>query len=138
MAQGTNIIPSMRYRDAFAAIDWLCEVFGFTRRLVVPDGAGGIAHAELALGNGMIMLGSHKEDSGDPVVAPCPNSLLTQSAYIVVSDIEACYERARTADATIVRELEEQSYGGSLFAIRDLEGQLWNVGSYDPWAEQSG
>ena len=132
----STVIPSMRYRDAYAAIDWLCDVLGFERRLVVPDGAGGVAHAELTLGSGMMMLGSHREDTGDMVVPSTPTGELTQSAYIVVSDIEAVYERAKSAEGVIVRELEEQSYGGSLFAVRDPEGQLWNVGSYNPWAGQ--
>ena len=52
-----SIIPGMRYHDAPKAIDWLCNAFGFSRHLVVPDDSGGIAHAQLTLGNGMIMLG---------------------------------------------------------------------------------
>ncbi len=131
-----SVIPGMRYRDAYAAIEWLCDVLEFERRLVVPDGAGGVAHAELTLGNGMIMLGSYRENDGDIVVAPTPMGVLTQNAYIVVSDIQASYERVRAAGANIVSELEAQSYGGSLFSVRDPEGQLWHVGSYDPWAGQ--
>jgi uncharacterized glyoxalase superfamily protein PhnB len=131
-----SIIPGMRYRDAFAAIDWLCDVLGFERHLVVPDGAGGVAHAQLKLGNGMVMLGSYRDDAGDIVVAPNPDAFLTQCALIVVSDIEAHYERVKAAGANIVVELEEQFYGGSLFSVRDPEGQLWHMGSYNPWAEQ--
>ena len=52
------MIPAIRYRDAAAAIDWLCEAFGFERHLVVPGEGGTIAHAQLAFGNGMVMLGS--------------------------------------------------------------------------------
>ena len=131
-----NIIPGMRYRDAYAAIDWLCEVLGFERRLVVPDGEGGVAHAELTLGSGMIMLGSDSGNANDFVVPPSPDGALTQNAYIIVPEIEAAYERAKSAGANIVSELEEQHYGGSLFSVRDREGQLWHLGSYDPWAEQ--
>ena len=132
----SNIIPGMRYKDAFTAIDWLCDVLGFTRHLVVPDGKGGVAHAELTLGNGMIMLGSRRDDAGDSVVPPAATELWTQSAYIVAGDIEASYERAKAAQADIVTELEEQHYGGGLFSVRDPEGQLWNIGSHDPWADQ--
>jgi len=53
-----TVIPSLRYRNAPAAIDWLCQVFGFEKQLVVPNPDGTIAHAELSFGNGMIMLGS--------------------------------------------------------------------------------
>ncbi len=134
-----NIIPGMRYRDAPAAIDWLCDVLGFERHLVVPNEDGTIAHAQLTLGNGMIMLGSSQGSEFDGAVGPStPDGVLTQAAYIVVEDIKALYERVKAAGASIVMELDEQHYGGSLFAVRDPEGQLWNVGSYDPWAEWSG
>lgn len=60
---GSAIIPTLRYRDAPAAIDWLCRVFGFQRHVVYDDGAGGIAHAQLTYSNGMIMLGSLRDDA---------------------------------------------------------------------------
>ena len=129
----SNIIPTMRYRDAYAAIDWLCDVLGFERHLVVPDGTDGVAHAQLTLGNGMVMLGSARENDDDAVVPSTPTGNLTQSAYVVVKDIEGSYGRVKDAGANIVMALEEQDYGGSLYAVRDPEGQLWNVGSYDPW-----
>ena len=129
-----NIIPGMRYHDAPAAIDWLCGVLGFERRLVVPGENGTIAHAQLTLGNGMIMLGSAREDPGETVVPSTPGGKLTQAVLIVVGDVEAHYERVKAAGANIVMALEEQFYGGSLYAVRDPEGQLWHIGSYDPWA----
>ena len=57
-----TIIPTLRYADAPAAVEWLCRAFGFERRLVVPDDDGGIAHAQLVFGRGMIMLGSARDD----------------------------------------------------------------------------
>jgi uncharacterized glyoxalase superfamily protein PhnB len=45
---------ALRYRNAPAAIDWLCQVFGFEKQLVVPDDDGTILHAQLGFGNGMI------------------------------------------------------------------------------------
>ncbi|MXY46487.1 MAG: glyoxalase [Chloroflexi bacterium] len=132
----STVIPGMRYRDAYAAIDWLCDVLGFERKLVVPDGEGGVAHAELTLGGGMIMLGSHREGVNDALAAPTTTGTLTQNAYIVVSDIDSAYDRAQSAGANIVQELQEQSYGGSLFSLRDPECRIWHVGSYNPWAEQ--
>ena len=129
------VIPGMTYRDAPAAIDWLCDVLGFERRLVVPGEDGTIAHAQLTLGNGMVMLGSAFDDPNAVVVPSTPGGTLTQANLVVVSDIEAHYERVKAAGANIVMEIEEQFYGGSLFAVRDPEGHLWHVGSYDPWAE---
>lgn len=126
----------MRYRDASAAIDWLCEVFGFTRHLVVPGEGGTIAHAQLTLGNGMIMLGSARDDEhGRMVTVPEADGPVTQSAYIIVPEIDAHYQRARAGGANIVMDIADQDYGGRLYSARDLEGHLWNFGSYDPWAE---
>ena len=54
-----SIVPAMRYRDARAAIEWLCKAFGFEKRLVVPGAADSvIVHAQLVFDNGMIMLAS--------------------------------------------------------------------------------
>ena len=57
MPQPSLVIPCLRYRDAPAAIEWLCSVFGFEKHLVVANDDGSIAHAQLALGGGMVMLG---------------------------------------------------------------------------------
>ena len=63
----TTMIPCLRYNDAAGAIDWLCEAFGFERHLMVPGTGGLILHAQLAYGNGMVMLGSAQdEDHGLP------------------------------------------------------------------------
>src|SRR2546426_12275674 len=53
-----TVIPSLRYRNAPAAIEWLCSAFGFERHAVYPNPDGTIAHAQLSFGNGMVMLGS--------------------------------------------------------------------------------
>jgi len=57
----------------------------------------------------------------------------TQSAYVVVSDADEIYRRAKIAGAEIVIEIKDEDYGGRVFSCRDLEGHLWNIGSYDPW-----
>src|SRR5208337_5667082 len=59
----STVVPALRYNDAPAAIDWLCQVFGFERHAVHEGPDGTIAHAELALGGGMIMLGSTRNDT---------------------------------------------------------------------------
>jgi uncharacterized glyoxalase superfamily protein PhnB len=129
-----TIIPTLRYHDAHAAIDWLCQTFGFTRHLVVDDGNGGIAHAQLTFGNGMIMVGSAREDEfGRQQVPPTAMGLVTQSPYLVVGDIDRHYNRAVEAGATIVVEIRDEDYGGRFYSCRDPQGQLWNFGDYDPW-----
>ena len=132
-----TIIPCLRYRDAPKAIEWLCRTFGFEKQLVVPNADGTIAHAQLSFGNGMIMLGSVLEvETEFGRLIKQPNEIggfETQSAYVVVSDADAIYARAKAAGAEIVIEIKDEDYGGRDFSCRDLEGHLWNIGTYDPW-----
>ena len=130
----SHVMPTMRYRDAPAAIDWLCRVLGFSRHLVVPGDEGAVAHAQLTLGDGMIMLGSERDDvHGQVMRVPGPAGTNTQSAYVVVDDPQGVHDRAVEAGAEIVSPLENPEYGGTFFACRDPEGRVWNIGSYDPW-----
>jgi uncharacterized glyoxalase superfamily protein PhnB len=131
----STVIPAMRYRDANAAIEWLCKAFGFERHLVVPGENGTVAHAQLSFGNGMIMLGSAREDEFGRLVKPPRDTggIGTQSTYVIVEDADAHYARAKAAGAEIVMEVEDQDYGGRLYACLDPEGHLWSFGTYDPW-----
>jgi uncharacterized glyoxalase superfamily protein PhnB len=128
-----TIIPTMRYRDAATMIDWLCEAFGFERRMVIDGDDGIIAHAELTLGNGMIMLGTARDDAfGKLQSTPATLGATTQSAYIVVDDVDKTYVRARAAGAEVVIEIRDEVYG-RVFSCKDPEGHLWNFGNYNPW-----
>ena len=91
-----TMIPAIRYRDAAAAIDWLCEAFGFERHLVVPGEGGAIDHAQLVFGNGMVMLGSARDDEFGALQQPLaePGGPVSLSIYIVVSDVDAHHARA--------------------------------------------
>ena len=124
----------MRYRNGAAAIDWLCKAFGFERKMVVPGEGGSIAHAELTLGNGMIMLGDAETEYGWLVQLPAPPTRVnTQGTYVVVADVDGHYARAKAAGAEIVLDLKTQDYGGRDYTCRDLEGHVWTFGTYDPW-----
>ena len=137
VAGKSPVIPSMRYRDA-AAIDWLCRVLGFSRHLVVPGEGNAVAHAQLTLGDGMIMLGSERDDEyGQVMTVPGPHGANTQSAYVVVNDPQVVHDRVLEAGADIVMPLQHPEYGGAFFACRDPEGHVWNIGSYDPWEAQA-
>ena len=135
-----TIIPSLRYRDALAAIDWLCAAFGFEKSAVYADDKGVVQHAQLVFGNGMIMLGSVANASpwGGRIAQPGEiGGRETQCPYVVVSDCEAHYQRAKAAGAVIVDEYEVKEYGGAGYSCRDPEGHVWSFGSYDPWKAES-
>ena len=131
-----TVIPTMRYNDVAAAIEWLCDAFGFEKHLVVPGDDGTIVHAQLVFGNGMIMLGSARESEFDNLQRP-PSALggaVSQSSYIIVEEADKHYGRAVAAGAEIVMEIKNEDYGGQGYSCRDPEGHVWNFGSYDPWA----
>lgn len=135
-ASHSTVMPALRYRNAPAAIDWFCQVLGFERHAVYANPDGTIAHAELTLGGGMIMLGSQKDDEYGRGFKP-PQELggvETRSAYIVVSNADATYARAQAAGGAIVRALKDTEYGSREFSVKDPEGHSWSVGTYDPWA----
>lgn len=130
-----TVIPCLRYRNAAAAIDWLCEVFGFEKQLVIKNDDGTIAHAQLSCGNGMIMLGSVLDTPFGKFIKQ-PDEIggaETQSAYVVVADADAVYARAKAAKADILIDIKDEDYGGRDFTCRDLEGRIWTFGTYDPW-----
>jgi uncharacterized glyoxalase superfamily protein PhnB len=134
---GSTVIPGHRYRNAPAAIEWLCNVFGFERHVVYEGKNGSIDHAELTLGNGMIMLGSGKDDEyGKGFKSPADlGGVETRSCYIVVPDADAAYARAVAAGAIVVRPLQDTPYGSREFGVKDPEGHSWSAGTYDPWAK---
>ena len=135
----STIMPAVRYRDANAAIEWLCNVFGFEKHAVYPGPNGTVGHAELKLGGGMIMLGSEKDDEYGRGFKPPGEvgGVETRSVYIVVADAGAVYERAKSEGGRIVRELQNTDYGSREFTVKDPEGHSWSVGTYDPWASHS-
>ena len=132
----STVIPALRYLNAPAAIEWLCNVIGFTRHAVYEGENGTIGHAELTLNGGMIMLGSAKNDEfGRRFKSPDElDGMETLSAYIVVNDVDAVHARAVAAGAPIVRPLQDTPYGSREFGLRDPEGHSWSIGTYDPWA----
>ncbi|MCE9657680.1 MAG: VOC family protein [Burkholderiales bacterium] len=132
-----TIIPVLRYRDAPAAIEWLCKVFGFEKHLVVPHQDGSVAHAQLSFGNGMIMLASvPKTETEFGRLMKQPDEVggaQTQTSYLVVTNVDALYANAKAGGARIATEIKDEGYGGRDFSCYDLEGHLWSFGSYDPW-----
>ena len=130
-----TIIPSLRYRNAPAVIEWLCRVFGLQKNLVVPDDSGGVAHAQLSSGDGMMMLGSVRDNEWGRFIKQADEigGAATQSLYLVAPDADVIYERAKNAGAEILIPVRDEEYGERSFSCRDLEGHLWTIGTYDPW-----
>ena len=111
MSEGThpNVFPTLRYKDASAALEWLVRAFGFEEKAVYRGEDGAIQHAELRLGTGMIMFGQHRQGW---IGSKPPDSFASpQSIYVVVDDPDAHHDRAVNAGAQVVRELADEDYG---------------------------
>ncbi|MGH9597912.1 MAG: VOC family protein, partial [Edaphobacter sp.] len=133
----STVIPAIRYRNALPAIDWLIRAFGFEKQAVYlgPDNKT-VMHAQLTFGNGMVMLGSVENGSEHSKLMVQPDEIglrETQTPCLIVTDADAVYATAKSAGATIVMDIADMPYGGRAFTCRDLEGHLWNIGTYDPW-----
>jgi uncharacterized glyoxalase superfamily protein PhnB len=141
--QGSAIIPGLRYDDAHAAIEWLVRMFGFTKKAVYEGPNNTVAHAELTLGGGMLMLGSASNGGASAkfwIDLKETGGRETAALYVVVSDDECVqiFERVKNEGVEIVQELTSPAHGGKSFGCRDPEGHIWWVGSYNPWAEYKG
>ena len=126
-----TVFPTLHYDDAQAAIDFLTAAFGAARHAVYDDGKGTIVHAELRLGNGLVMLGPARSE------APATRGK-GGGIYVVVDDPDAHCARAREAGAEIVRELNDTDYGSREYGARDPEGNVWSFGTYQPFAVEHG
>ena len=137
MVNGSALIPSVRYKDAHAAMDWLERALGLQRQVVFDGPDGTVAHAQMTFGEtGMVMLGSASNPSEYPERNAVPSQIggrSTGALYLVVKDCEPAWERAKAAGAEVLMELRTMEYGGKAFTIIDPEGYVWAVGEYDPW-----
>jgi uncharacterized glyoxalase superfamily protein PhnB len=106
-------------------IEWLARAFGFVERhrQAGPDGA--VTHAEMALQEGVVMLGS----PGGGFRNPKRLGQVTQSLYIYIDDLDAHCARARAAGAEIIEEPRAQPYGDRRYGARDPEGHHWYFAS---------
>ncbi len=119
-----RITPAVFYDDPAAALEWLARAFGFRTRLKMPGPDGGIAHAEMQVGDSAIMLGPTSAREG----WKSPRSLggaITQSLYVYVDDVDVHFRRAQAAGAHIVSPPEDKFYGDRNYEVQDLEGHRW-------------
>ena len=125
-----TIFPILRYRDARAAIRWLCAAFGFVERCCIPEDGPFVRHAQLQLGENIIMLGSVRPDDG--IASPQALGAATQMLAVYVNDPDAHFERANAAGAKILYPPKDTDFGSREYHVLDLEGHPWTFGTYRP------
>ena len=128
----STFFPSLVYDDAPAAIAWLCEVFGFERRLVVPGPDGSVRHSELSFGEGVVMVASPRPEERWLSARTLGGTSHVLSVY--VEDPRAHHDRVVAAGATILQPLRSEDYGATGYSVADLEGNPWYFADYRPGA----
>jgi uncharacterized glyoxalase superfamily protein PhnB len=121
-----RVSPYLLYEDVDAAVEWLARTFGFTETVRMPGQDGRAMHAELRLGDGLVMLGN----PGSGYRNPQHLGGATQLVYVYVPDVDAHYQRAKAAGAHILRELADQFYGDRTYGVQDPEGHQWSFAQH--------
>lgn len=123
-----SVTPYLIVKGAAAAIDFYERAFGATELLRMPDGRGAIAHAEVKIGDSVIMLADENPNLG----YRGPRSLggSTVSILLYVSDVDGTYERALKAGARAQRPVANQFYGDRSGAIEDPFGHFWTISTH--------
>lgn len=124
-----RISSALYYDDPRAAIDWICNAFGFETRMLVEGEGGKVEHSELVFGDGLIMVADAAK-RGFHATPAAIDGRNTQSLLVIVDDVDRHCERARAAGAEIAMEPETHDYGDDYWADRvyqaiDLEGHCW-------------
>jgi uncharacterized glyoxalase superfamily protein PhnB len=130
--QRPNLFPALRYHDADAAMRWLETTLGFVTTQVFRGDDGRVAHAELALGPGTVMVSSTKDDDLRLVSSRDVAGATTCCLCLWIPDLDAVAARIRAAGVPFVYGPRDTHYGSRELAVRDAEGQLWVVGTYYP------
>ncbi len=126
--QYPRVMPYLHVDGAADAIEFYEEVFDASERMRMPDPSGKIGHAELQLGDSVIMLADEYPDMGIRGPSAYGGSPVTISVY--VDDVDAVFERAVAAGAKPLRPVETQFYGDRSGQFEDPFGHRWSVASH--------
>ena len=113
------LVPYLYYENPGAAIKWLTEAFGMTERFRLTMSNGAIAHAEVEIGGGVLIVGSVGLRNRDRPAT------VRSSVYVFVDDVDAHCERARQAGAEIIESPNNQPFGDRIYLTKDNEGHEW-------------
>ncbi len=122
-----SVSPYLIVKDAARAIDFYTQAFGATE-LMRYDDDGKIAHAEIRIGKGIVMLADEYPDRG--FTGPKPGEPSAVSLMMYVDDVDAVVAKAEKAGATIERPVADQFYGDRAGGIVDPFGHRWHIATH--------
>ncbi|MCA9054470.1 MAG: VOC family protein [Planctomycetaceae bacterium] len=123
-----SVTPYLICRNAAAAIDYYTKAFGARERMRLPMPGGLLGHAELEIGDSVVMLADENQEWG----AMSPQTLggTPASVLIYVEDVDTVFQRAIDAGAKVVRPLQDQFYGDRSGHLEDPFGHRWSVATH--------
>ena len=114
--------------DAAKAIDFYKEAFGADEQMRMPGPDGKVAHAELLIGDSRLMLSDPFEHSN--VRPPSERGGPTASVFMYVDDVDATFEQATEAGATVTSPLEDMFWGDRFGTVTDPFGHVWSMATH--------
>ena len=123
-----RVSPHLSVNGAADAISFYKEILGAEERMRMPMPDGKIGHAEIEIGDSVVMIGDEMEGGVDPsprTVGGSPVAL-----FVYVEDVDDVFRRALEAGANAVREPENQFYGDRIAMFDDPFGHRWNVATH--------
>ena len=123
-----RLSPYLCVDGAARAIEFYCDVLGASVRMRMDGPDGSIGHAELELGNSVIMLADEYPDIGFLSPARIGGTAVTLHTY--VEDVDAVFAKALAAGAKELRPVENQFYGDRSGQFEDPFGHRWSVASH--------
>jgi len=115
-----SVTPYLVVSDAAKVMDFLQHAFGATERFKMQGPDGSISHAEIQVGDSVVMLGQ------SPDQTRTTHSML----YLYVPDVDAVYEKAVAAGGISLREPTDQFYGDRSGAVKDPGGNEWWIATH--------
>ncbi|HEV3040522.1 MAG TPA: VOC family protein [Candidatus Angelobacter sp.] len=129
--QGYNtVMPYLIVKGAAQAIDYYKKVFGATEVMRMEQPGGKIGHAELKIGNSVIMLADENPNMGQGYASAATIGASPVSLYVYLPDVDRVVERAVAAGAKTLKPVQDQFYGDRSGFIQDPFGHLWGVATH--------
>ena len=122
---GLTVQPHMTVHDAKAAIDFYVKAFGAVEQFRLVEPSGKVGHAEIKIGDSLLMLNDEYPDFG----ARCPAAIggSPVAFRVEVADADAAVERAVKAGATMVRPVKDEFYGDRMGMVACPFGYRWSL-----------
>lgn len=123
-----TVTPYLSISSAKDAIEFYKLAFGATEVFRLNTPTGDIAHAEIKIGDSVIMLAERCEDS--PIPSPDTLGGSTVAVHLYVEDVDAMFEQAIDAGALDIKSVEDQFYGDRMGTLKDPFGHIWFVSTH--------